>query len=37
MKISKKHTQSLRPKSKLSVPSKSYMRLHINSNDTKIA
>ena len=37
MKISKNHTQSLRPKAKLSVPSKSYMRLHINSNDTKIA
>lgn len=43
MKISKKHTQSLssvqslRPKSKLSVPSKSYVRLDINSNHTEIA
>ena len=43
MKISKKHTQSLssvqslRPKSKLSIPSKSYVRLDSNSNDTKIA
>ena len=37
MKISKKHTQSLRLKSKLSVPSKSYVRLDINSNHTEIA